>query len=271
MPPCPLEMASTINPNRPQTLKQAKKAYRKAGPGPRFSDVELRRLARAAELQERADRIKDREKKKKANRKKREEKMEKEREARRKAGLPEIREAHVGPSQLKLAFPGADGGKDKKDDESSDTSGEELVRTNQQGVPQSMETPCRTSRTPLQPKSPNLIVKPNSQRAAFVTDQLSKISDHDCLDFFVSNTQIEQELSTPKMKPPTTHVTEPPSASHDRPSDILALISTQDLESSCKGSPANSATVVETPVAPLEASTAEVGLERVARTTFRSL
>ena len=113
MPRCPLEMASAINPNRPQTLKQAKKAYRKAGPGPRFSEVELRRLARAAELQERADRIKDREKKKKANRKKREEKMEKEREARRKAGLSEIREAYVGPSQLKLAFPGADGGKCK--------------------------------------------------------------------------------------------------------------------------------------------------------------
>lgn len=253
-------MASAINPNRPQTLKQAKKAYRKAGPGPRFSDIELRRLARAAELQERADRIKSREKKKKANRKKREEKMEKEREARRKAGLPEIREAHVGPSQLKLAFPGADCGKGKKDDESSDTSGEELVRTNQQGEPQ---THCRISRTPLQSRSPNLIVKPNSQRATFLTDQPSKISDLDCLDFFVSNTQIEQELSTPEMKSPTTRLTKPASASHDKPSDILALISTQDLESSIKGSPANSATVFETSVAPSVASTEDFGSDGV--------
>lgn len=254
-------MAPAINPNRPQTLKQAKKAYRKAGATPRFSEIELRRLARAAELQERADRIKEREKKKKANRKKKEEKVEKEREARRKVGLPEIKEAYVGPSQLKLAFPCARG-KGKKNDESSGASGEELARIDEQGAPESVETPCRISRTPLQPKSPNLIIKPKSPHAV-LTDKPCKNSDHDWLDFVVSNTQIEQELSTPEIKSATTYVVGPGSASHDDPSDILALISTQDLECSVKDSPCNLAMIVKSSAAPSEASTEDFGSDVV--------
>lgn len=261
MPPPTLEMTPAINPNRPQTLKQAKKAYRKAGATPRMSEAELRRLARAVELQERADRIKEREIKKKANRKKKAEKMEKERGARRKVGLPEIREAYVGPSQLKLAFPGAHG-KAKEDDESSDASGEEMARTDKQGVSESVETPCRISRSHLQPKSPNVIIRPKSPRAA-LADKPCRTSDHDWLDFVVSNTQIEQELSTPEINSPTIYVAEPVSASHENPSDILALISTQDLESSIKGSPTTLATVAENPVAPSEASTEDFGSDGV--------
>lgn len=260
LPPLTLSMTPAINSNRPQTLKQAKKAYRKAGATPRMSEAELRRLARAVELQERADRIKEREIKKKANRKKKAEKMEKEREARRKVGLPEIREAYVGPSQLKLAFPGARG-KAKEDDASSDASGEELARTDKQGVPESVETPCRISRS-LQPKSPNVIIKPKAPRAA-LTNKPCKISDYDWLDFVVSNTQIEQELSTPEINSPAIHVAEPVSPRHENPSDILALISTQDLESSIKGSPTTLATVVENPVAPSEASTEDFGSDGV--------
>lgn len=254
-------MTPAINPNRPQTLKQAKKAYRKAGACPRLSEIELRRLARAAELQERADRIKEKERKKKTNRKKREERVEKEREARRKAGLPEISEAYVGPSQLKLAFPGARG-KAQKDDESSDASGEGLARTNKQGVPVPKETPCRISRSPLQLKSPNVTVKPKSLPNA-VTDKPCKISDHDWSDFVVSNTQIEQELSTPEIKSPTISVAEPVSASHDEPSDILALISTQDLDSSMKGSPGVLAMVVKNPATPSEVGTEDFGSDGV--------
>ena len=261
MPPRPLETTPAVNPNRPQTLKQAKKAYRKAGASPRFSEIELRRLARAAELQERADRIKEREKKKKINRKKKEEKMEKEREARRKAGVPEIRDAYIGPSQLKLAFPGACG-KGKKDAGSSDPSGKELARPDKQGVPESVEAP-RISRTPLQPKSPNLTFKPKSPRAP-LTDKPCKKSDCDWLDFVVSNTQIEQELSTPKIKCRTVFVSEPlVSASHDEPSDILALISTQDLQSPTKDPPLVLAKVVENHDTPSEASTEDFGSDGV--------
>lgn len=262
MPPCPLEATPAINPNRPQTLKQAKKAYRKAGASPRFSEVELRRLARAAELQERADRIKEREKKKKINRKKKEEKMEKEREARRKAGLPEIRDAYIGPSQLKLAFPGACG-KGKKDAGSSDPSEKELARPDKQGVPESVEAPSRISRTPLQPKSPNLTFKPKSPRAA-LADKPCKNTDSDWLDFVVSNTQIEQELSTSKINCRTVFLSEPlVSASHDEPSDILALISTQDLQSPTKDPPPILAKVVENHGTPSETSTEDFGSDGV--------
>ncbi|MCJ1470885.1 hypothetical protein MMC07_009532 [Pseudocyphellaria aurata] len=268
--PRPLENAPAINSNRPQTLKQAKKAHRKAGARPRFSDVELRRLARAAELQERADRIREREKKRKVNRKKKEEKEDKEREARRKAGLPETREAYVGPSQLKLAFPGAcrEDKKGKFYDESSDASGNERAhtdktdKTDKQGVCNSVETPCRISRRPLQPKSPNVIIKPKSPLAVS-KDKRCKNSDHDWLDFVVSNTQIEQELSTPEIKTFAISVPEPELAHHDDASDLLALICTQDLESSIKSSPVRIARVVEKSAAPSEASTDDFGSEGV--------
>lgn len=273
--PRPLENAPAINPNRAQTLKQAKKAHRKAGSRPLFSDIELRRLARAAELQERADRIKEREKRKKVNRKKKEEKVDKEREARRKAGLPEIREAYVGPSQLKLAFPGAclcctdENG--KKDDESSDASGKELARTDQtdkQGVGESIETPCRISQRPLQTKSPNVIIKPKSTLkspavSAASTDKPCKTSDHEWLDFVVSNTQIEQELSTSEINTSAISVAEPELARHNDASDLLALISTQDLESSIQGSPARIARGVENSAAPAEAVTDDFGSDGV--------
>lgn len=255
MPPRPLEMAPAINSNRPQTLKQAKKAYRTAGASPRFSEIELRRLARAADLQERAEGLKEREKKKKASRRKKEEKMEKERESRRKAGLPEFREAFVGPSQLKLAFPCARG-KRQQDGESSDAPGKGLARIEKQGVTESVEAPCRIPQTPLQlqPKSSDLIFKPESPHAV-LTGKPIKIPDHDWLDCVVSDTQIEQELSTPKTKSPMIYVAEPVSTRRDHPSDILACISTQDLASSTRGSPAISATVVGNRAAPSEAST----------------
>jgi hypothetical protein len=89
---------------RPQTLKQAKKAYRKSSATVRLSESELGVIERRAVLQERADRIKEREARRKANIKRRDEKIQRERETRQRMGLedPVKGGIHVGPSQLHL-------------------------------------------------------------------------------------------------------------------------------------------------------------------------
>lgn len=85
------------------TTKQAKAAYRKAK-APRMTEKGYRQFKRGCELDDRAQRIMDKEKRKKENRLKRMEKEEKERERRRKAGLPEKPEGYLSPRQCRLGM-----------------------------------------------------------------------------------------------------------------------------------------------------------------------
>ncbi|KAL8904534.1 MAG: hypothetical protein Q9207_003188 [Kuettlingeria erythrocarpa] len=87
---------------RPQTTRQARRAYQKAGGAPRLSEVELRRLERSAELQERAARIKAHNDRARENKRKKAEKLEKEREARKRVGIPEPTKFKIGSNQLSL-------------------------------------------------------------------------------------------------------------------------------------------------------------------------
>ena len=99
MPPTPLT-------RRPQTLKQAKRAFRKSGGAVRLSESEKAAIERRVVLQERADRIREREIRRKANIKKREEKRQREKEARHRMGIPSPPSnegIQVGPSQLHLS------------------------------------------------------------------------------------------------------------------------------------------------------------------------
>ena len=104
--------------NRPQTLKQAKKAYRKSGATVRLSDSELALIERRAVLQERADRIREREARRKANLQRKEERNQKEREVRQRMNLPSPTKGgfHVGPSQLQLGDFMVMGGKRKREE-----------------------------------------------------------------------------------------------------------------------------------------------------------
>ena len=98
-------MAESPLRRRPQTSKQAKRAYQKSSGVRQLSERELRQIERAAELQERAARIRDREARRKLNLQKREEKLQKEREARTKAGITEQPFGplgKVGASQCRL-------------------------------------------------------------------------------------------------------------------------------------------------------------------------
>ncbi|MCJ1309401.1 hypothetical protein MMC25_003060 [Agyrium rufum] len=71
---------------RPQTLRQAKRAYQKS-PNHGVSEIEMRQIQRRVELQERADRIRAKEEQKLANKVKREEKERLDTERRERMGV----------------------------------------------------------------------------------------------------------------------------------------------------------------------------------------
>lgn len=217
--------------HRPQTLKQAKKAFKKAGALPRFSDAEIRRLNRAAELQERADREKEKERKRKANLKKREERLVKEREARKKAHLPDVKGAHIAPSQLQLAFPG--GAINRMEERTHAAFGDDSLHPRQNIHKPTDDAGVSKLNCPLQRITP--AVTNNTKSAPFGTSENpwdTCVEDWD--EFLVSNTQLERELSAPRVKAPLMICTRDPAPTCtglDDPIDMLDLISTQDLES----------------------------------------
>lgn len=190
----------------------------KTGAHPRFSDAEIRRLNRAAELQERADRLQEKERKRKANLKKREERLAKEREARKKAHLPDAKEAHIAASQLQLAFPG--GAIKRKDERTRVALGDGSFQSRQNNL-----------------KTTDDAVTIHSKSSPFARSENPRnrcVEDWD--EFLVSNSQLERELSAPRVKaPPLLCIREAPTSTEfDDPIDMLDLISTQDLESLTK-------------------------------------
>jgi hypothetical protein len=81
-----VDMPTQPIPKRPQTTRQAKRAYQKRSAIPRVSEAESRRLARAEEADQRAKRLREAAKTKAANAKKRVEKEAAEREKRKSLG-----------------------------------------------------------------------------------------------------------------------------------------------------------------------------------------
>lgn len=229
------EMPQSETLHRPQTLKQAKKAFKKAGALPRFSDAEIRRLNRAAELQERADRMKEKDRKRKANLKKREERLAKEREERKKTHPPDVREAHIAASQLQLAFPC--GAIKRKEERTRAALGDHSVQPRQNKPTD--DAGVSILRCPLQQLTATVAI--SSESAPFATSQNpwnTCVEDWD--EFLVSNTQLERELSAPRVKAPPMICTRDPaptSTEFDDPIDMLDLISTHDLESLTKVPP----------------------------------
>ncbi|KAI4218030.1 MAG: hypothetical protein L6R36_009158 [Xanthoria steineri] len=88
--------------SRPQTSRQAKRAYQKAGATPRISAAEQRRIDRAVELEDRAARIRLHNVRARENKRKKAERDEKDRETRKRMGIPEPSKFKIGPSQLSL-------------------------------------------------------------------------------------------------------------------------------------------------------------------------
>ena len=241
--------------SRPQTLKQAKRAYRKSSANVRPSASEIAQAERRAALQERADRIRDREARRKANIKKKEEKIAKEKETAKRMGRPFAEDKKptwkIGPSQLDLGgfLDGAqqtpDMAQESHDQEDTKApalaedkagtctspSSQRLTKANAQdhrGLPLNNLSP-NLSAVRMPPPPPRPVPKP----ASFEKEALD--------DWFPSNTQIERELS-PFHKPvniPPTAVLQPrvssrtpdaPICKTETAPDLLACIMTQDLD-----------------------------------------
>ena len=253
------------DPRRPQTLKQAKKAYQKAGAAPRLSAIELRRLDRLVELDERAGRIQAKEKRKKANQKKKTEKMEKEKLARKKEGLSERKEAYIGPSQQRLPFAGVGNKGDSCDDDSSNEREDMAVnkepaacgrarllsrsslrsprQSHARGVGQlnaRLSQSLHPTLLPSAPTNPFRLISPkmNSVKppSTVIESKGSHLEDDGWMDFMENGSQIERELlsSLNKLRPKIYAA--PPSSNSplalqaDGISNLFPLLSRQNTE-----------------------------------------
>lgn len=147
---------------RPQTSKQAKKAYRKSGATVRLSASELAVIERRAVLQERADRIKERELRRKANIRRKEERNQRERDAKVRMGNPSpVKDGgiRVGPSQLFLGgFMGV--GKRKRDEDTIDQKEAEGIEVGNENLLGMGSRGCQVSPRPW--RNPLQIISANS-------------------------------------------------------------------------------------------------------------
>ena len=152
--------------SRPQTLRQARRAYQKAGAKPRLSEIQIRQLERSAELQERADRIKEREYRRKANLKRKNEKIEREREARTRMGIPSPVKEDVGASQMRLGaflIVGLEANTRCEGIQNQPLLSDCSQKLLEEGPPASAQGHA-SARSPLQPRSGNEATRPPSSR-----------------------------------------------------------------------------------------------------------
>lgn len=194
-------------------------------------------------LQERADRIKKREAQKASNRQRRMEKEQKEREARRRMGIAEPKKAYVSPRQERLSQFVRGGGKCKEEEDTEDTLGDGAEGS--EGSDQSLEDllvdqSCLLERgspvRPLQPTSSNRQRSQNDPSLQALHSKPASTQLDDWAAFFVSNTQIQRELTDDESdeegdglesKPGGKGCAMPVEVGTE---DLLGLIATQDLE-----------------------------------------
>ncbi|KAL8856264.1 MAG: hypothetical protein Q9178_007101 [Gyalolechia marmorata] len=292
--------------HRPQTCRQARRAYQRAGATPRITPAEQRRIDRAAELQERAARIRLHNVRARENKRKKAEKEEKDREIRKRMGIQEPAKFKIGPSQTNLgSF--VDAAPKHKQPESlesdvvecsspyrptEDTKTEDIsmdchsfpklaenrdcIKTDATVVPAKPPERCCTSQqtvgphvfptsqkvqsttmvpstTLMPPPPPRLSSKTSASKLILNTcPQLSEpvaaaAAINSDWDFFLdSNTQVEREISGGPKDAPIHAVYEQATSattvlrSVTPPADLLAGISTQDLQYSSSPLPSKS-------------------------------
>ena len=197
-------MPSTPLTRRPQTLKQAKRAFRKSGGEVRLSESEKAAIERRVQLQERADRINEREARRKANIKKREEKREREKEARHRMGIPtppSKKDIQVGPSQLHLSDFMCAGVKRKREDIIEGAEKEVAIPKQEEPVIQEQQKqPIERARSPqpLQTLPPNASsTYKNPPQIANANANSSKVRD----DFALQETRTPP-ITTPPARMP---------------------------------------------------------------------
>lgn len=247
-------MGRPSNPDRPQTLRQAKRAFRKSSAKPKLSAQELAYAERRTVLQERADKIREKEARKKVNAKKREEKKEKDRETCLRMGREPPREGGVmitssqpdlsrflPASELKYtkstvskAIPKSPETPIPSDQNKAEQPSELTSPCTVVGPPCDQELMPPPQRSPLRTISENTYRKPIFPASAAKAQ--AKVQD-ELADIFVSNTQIERELSPPRPSQDSVHpvISEKPGKSlhnqkEEDPLQWLTSICTQDLD-----------------------------------------
>ncbi|KAI9874576.1 MAG: hypothetical protein M1830_009595 [Pleopsidium flavum] len=236
-------MPTISTPHPAKTLKQAKKAYQKSGAVPGLSETELKHLERAALLQERADRIKKREAQKLINRRKKLEKEQKEREARNRMGIPDPNKAYVSPRQERLSQFVRGDAKSRGQNEGHGTmtpSGsqeESDQRLEDLLVDQSCLVEREPSSRPLQPTTPNRgRLQGDQGSSCSLAGKTASTQPDDWAAFFVSNTQIERELTNDDLETPEKDSESAPAAreytiqAEDKTAELLGYLATQDLD-----------------------------------------
>lgn len=153
-------------PKRPQTSKQAKRAYQKRGNISSVSEVERKRLARLNELDRRAEAIHEKERRRKANNKKRAEKEAEEKKKRKIVGAADA-PAKVSASQMRLGVflvhtkGKASGGEDEDEIEVPQVSSVAPLQTLQSSHLQT-KLPSRNSREHNEKMTHNQELTPSS-------------------------------------------------------------------------------------------------------------
>ena len=167
----------------------------------RLSESEKAVLERRAVLQERADRIKDREARRKANLKRKEERVQREREARHRMGIatPPTKEGiHVGPSQLHLSgFMYAGTERKREDREEVEVDKKEKSEIHNEGelvVQEHHSSPTEPppSRQPLQLLSANANTNPQQLTPSLI----AKANPPNVRDF-----AFQKKAASPKQAP----------------------------------------------------------------------
>ena len=249
-------MAPPPQRHAPTTLKKAKKAYQKASAIPHLSEAELARIKRLEELEEKHERMRERERKRLLNKKKREEKIAKEKEIRKNMGLPEPGAPYIGPSQVRISqfikggkkVASNQASKQEKDKQDEDDDEEMPLSELDEEVLAALASPVsersKTPRKPLECLDGNRSLS-QDMRGRDSSPDTAVGADDDWESMLVSNTQIQRELftdddddeeeavqeDTSAVALRTTALPDPPAAKEaDDTADLLALISTQDLE-----------------------------------------
>ncbi|KAI9847722.1 MAG: hypothetical protein M1837_001970 [Sclerophora amabilis] len=219
--------------DRPQTLRQAKRAYQKSAHSVQLSERELRQLERKEELEKRAERIRAKERQRRAQRERREENERREREKRR---AERGKKEEAAQRVVERLFGKAGAGGSCADPKGSTVVGIRCEEAECGGGNAAAEASfddvdemrnCGHPPSESQPRSATSVARhqlalstPKESTNQDPTVQVVAQSSEDYLaDFIVSNTQIERELfpidSAPS-RPDSTEIIGPPATNSGR-------------------------------------------------------
>ncbi|KAI9816686.1 MAG: hypothetical protein M1832_004974 [Thelocarpon impressellum] len=208
-----------------QTLRRARAAYRKSVQTPTLSEAEVRHVQRAAELEARAERLREAERRKKHNREQRAKKDLKEKEARKRMGIPK------GPISAKMEEGQEVLGRFREkptDDEPVDSGlGPDIEASRAPLVEHSANATSRTAQRELSQVallSQHHLLPPTPQA------QSESLENQDWDAFFPTNTQVERDITCESRQALVAQASSRPTGPEPRARADDADSSTQDLD-----------------------------------------